>query len=59
MLFTFHNVEITVEANSATSAYDKLCEALAVCDDIDYTTDTYTTENAPEDERDTNELFGD
>lgn len=41
--FTFNNVTIFVEADSAQEAYLKLCEQLK-SDDIEYDTDSFQSE---------------
>lgn len=66
--FTFHNVEITVQAEDAKEAYKILCDAIAVAlvDNkgiVEYTTDTYSECNVDVEDgfdstdRDTEELF--
>ena len=42
----FHNVSIGIEADSPTEAYNRLCDLLGAAGaDIDWTTDTYTTDH--------------
>lgn len=48
MIVTFWNVIISIEAESPAIAYDRLADvlggpAVAQAQDIEYTTDTYTT----------------
>lgn len=55
---TFHNVTITIEAETPRAAYDKLCALLH--DDnytVEYTTDVFTTDADPHHERSTTELW--
>ena len=53
---TFQNVTITVTAATPQEAYTKLCDALGKTD-CDWLTDTFVTDEAPETDRDTSELF--
>ena len=56
---TFYNVTITITASSPEAAYKKLCDTLGEADDLDWSTDIYTTtsEGIMSGERDTEELF--
>lgn len=63
---TFHNVTITIEAENPKAAYAKLCEVFAPLtakEELEYTTDTYTTNTVEEtlldNDRETAELFPD
>ena len=55
---TFWHVAITIKAESAKKAYAKLCNLLEG-EGIEYETDTFTTEEDTENDRDTTELFPD
>ena len=69
MLVTFHNVILTIEAESAEEAYDYLCDLVYQAQDDDtpmmaeLVTDTYDTqaegETEPTAERSTQELWPD
>lgn len=49
MITTFHNVLISIEADSPKEAYKLLCDALQrASGNIEYTTDTYTVSPADE-----------
>lgn len=60
---TFHNVTISIEADSPQSAYRMLCELfdpMVATQALDYRTDTYTVYPTPEESREptpTNELW--
>jgi len=56
MVTTFYNMTISLAAESASEAYNKLTDILAVDDIVDYYTDTYNTD-ADDEERDSEELF--
>lgn len=56
MVTTFYNLTVTIAAESAHDAYNKLTDILAVDDIVDYSTDTYNTD-ADDEERDSEELF--
>jgi hypothetical protein len=53
---TFLNVTITVTAGTPKEAYERLCSALGNLE-CDWNTDTFTTDESPDDSRSTEELF--
>ena len=57
--FTFHNVTVTVTAETAKDAYTILCDALGTSELTEWETDTYTTDSAPDVHRDTAECWPD
>ncbi len=60
MIVTFLNVTISVEADDATEAYNKLCNALSNEPKLEYITDRFitdTNDNFDEQERSTTELM--
>jgi hypothetical protein len=63
VITTFHNVLISIEAESPEAAYELLCETLDASNSIEYTTDTYVNHNDissdphERDERSTSELW--
>ena len=56
MEVTFHNLEVTVSAETPEEAYTKLCTLLHT-PGVEYTTDSFTTDQDPENEQDTEKLF--
>jgi hypothetical protein len=52
---TFHNVTITINAQTPAEAYETLCNALSNLN-CEWTSDTFSTDN-DDDRRDTEELF--
>lgn len=62
MEVTFHNVTIVIEAETPEAAYKQLTEALEPLiarGILEYGTDSFTTAEAPNDKRDTQELWDD
>ena len=56
MVVTFLNVTISVEADDATEAYTKLCNALSNEPNLEWVTDRFITEDN-ETERSTTEIM--
>jgi hypothetical protein len=54
--YTFHNVTITVEADTPKAAYNRLCTLLSDSH-VEYSTDTWTDNTHPDDEHPVTDLW--